>query len=56
MCLQHSTRYVVDAAQSIRSTSMAAVYGKRNAAFTGGDYADTKVTLLAANQWKTSVF
>lgn len=43
--LQHLTRYAVDAAQSIRSTSTAAVYGKRNVASIGGDYADIKVGL-----------
>lgn len=45
--LQHWTRCAADAEPSIRSTSKAAASGKRSAAFTGGDWENTKVTLLS---------
>lgn len=47
MYFQHSARYAVDVEQSIRSMSMATVYGKRNVAFTGDDCGEIKVSLFA---------
>lgn len=46
MVFQHSPRYAVDVEQSIRSMSMATVYGKKNVVFTGDVYADIKVSLF----------
>lgn len=46
MVFQHSPRYAVDVEQSIRSKSMATVFGKKNVVFTGDVYAEIKVSLL----------
>lgn len=47
MSLQLSTKYAADVEQSIRSMSVAAVYGKRSVAFTGDSYVGTKVSVIA---------
>lgn len=46
MVFQHSPRYAVDVEQSIRSKSMATVYGKKSVVSTGDVYAEIKVRLF----------
>lgn len=46
MSLQLSTKYAADVERSIRSMSVAAVYGKRSVTITGDSYVDTKVSVI----------
>lgn len=55
MVFQHSPKYAVDVEPSIRSKSMATVYGKKSVVFTGGGYAGIKASLFTFIKWLVNI-